>query len=357
MFLSKLEITHFRNLVSVQTELNPRINLLHGDNGSGKSSFLEAIHYLGLARSFRTTVQNRIIHNEKNSFSLFGRLEDQLQVIPIGISKEAQGKTEIRISGKTATSILDIASIMPLQFIDGEAHHLLAGGPKYRREFLDWGVFHVEHNFYPIWQRYQRALKQRNALLRSHFQMEQVSLWDQELASTAYELNKMRESYFQAFKPLFLTFLADFLPDVEISIAFYQGWPAGGNLLELLKKSLAKDVELGYTLYGPQKADVVFRIRKNPVQDALSQGQQKLVVYACRLAQGNLLEQQIQKKCLYLVDDLPSELDLKKRQWVAEKLFSMPTQIFVTGIDKDDLCSLFPKDSYHLFHVEHGKIH
>lgn len=356
MFLSTLEITYFRNIIKAEVEPNAQFNLFYGDNGSGKSSLLEAIHYLSLARSFRTSVQNRIIHHKQQSFSLFGRLEFDNLTIPIGISKDLNGKTEIRISGKDAASVYELASTLPLQFIDGEAHFLIAGGPKHRREFLDWGVFHVEHHFFTVWQRHQRALKQRNALLRTPFSQDQIRLWDQELINSAYELNTMREKYFLAFKQEFERLINFFLPNSEISFTYSQGWPENRHLSEVLKESLGRDIELGYTQYGPQKADLIFRIKKNPVADVLSQGQQKMMVYALRLAQGLLLERQIQKKCIYLLDDLPSELDPEKRRLVAEILVSLGNQIFITGINHTDLTSLFPKTSSKLFHVEHGTI-
>jgi DNA replication and repair protein RecF len=354
MSLTYLEIQNFRNLTA-NVSLGPSFNILYGKNGSGKTSFLEAIHYLGLARSFRTHLNHRVINHNSDNFSLFAKIQQGEIEIPIGISRSRNnGEGEIRINGKSADSALELAKIFPLQFINSEAHLLLSGGPKYRRQFLDWGLFHVEHSFLSYWQRAYRSLKQRNAALRTRASRDQTRLWDAELTAAGYELNRLREKYIKAFETVFLDTLKILLENVGITLSYYQGWPAGRDLGEVLSESFERDLELGRSQFGPHRADLLLRINNIPAQDTLSQGQQKLVVYAMRLAQGIMLSRQTEKDCIYLIDDLPAELDHEKQRQVAEVLRSLETQVFVTGIENERLETLFLKNETKLFHVEHG---
>lgn len=353
MSLIHLEINNFRNFTNVTLKPEAKFNLIYGNNGSGKTSILEAIHYLSLARSFRTHITNRVINHEQESFSLFGLVQQDSTSIPIGIQRERNNEGQIRIQGKNETSIMELAKVLPLQFINSEAHRLLSGGPKFRRQFLDWGLFHVEQNFLPLWQRAYRALKQRNAALRT-LSHEQIRLWNNELANASEELHFLRENYIEKFSAVFLQTLQHLLPNLEVSLSYYRGWSKERALGNILEENISRDIELGYSQFGPQRADLILRSHNIPIQDVLSQGQMKLVVYAMRLAQGMLLKNQSQKNCVYLIDDLPAELDKEKQRLVAYILLNLNTQIFITGIENEDLEVLFPRRESNLFHVEHG---
>ena len=146
---------------------SPRINILHGDNGSGKTSLLEAIHLLGMARSFRSTRLNPVISHEQGSCTVFGQVElGEEQSSALGISRDRSGEIRIRINGQSVRSAAELAETLPLQLINPDSFRLLEGAPKLRRQFLDWGVFHVEPRFLQAWQRLQQALRQRNSWLR-----------------------------------------------------------------------------------------------------------------------------------------------------------------------------------------------
>lgn len=356
MSLSRLEITNLRNLLNVNVQLHAQYNLFFGQNGSGKTSFLEAIHYLGLARSFRTHLHHRLIHHEQESFSIFGLIQQSGNSVPIGIERQRAGENRIRINGNNINAVTELAKTLPIQFINADAHRLLMGGPKFRRQFIDWGVFHVEQTFLPLWQRAYQALRQRNAALRNNLSKEQISLWDKELTEAAQELNRLRMQYIIEFEPLFLKTLNTLLELSDIKLVYYPGWPAHQDLSEALEKSLERDRHLGYTQFGPQRADLSLKINNVPVHDVLSQGQQKLVVYALRLAQGMLMHEQSGKQCVYLIDDLPAELDGERRQRVATVLQNLNTQVFITSIEAESLQVLFPKEKTKLFHVEQGEI-
>ena len=164
MSLSRVSVTAVRNLHPVTISPSPRINILYGANGSGKTSMLEAVHLLGLARSFRSTRLLPVIQHEQAACTVFGVVDEaEGGLRNLGVSRERNGEFTIRIDGQNARSAAQLAEIMPLQLINPDSFRLLEGAPKIRRQFLDWGVFHVEPRFMGTWQRLQKALKQRNS--------------------------------------------------------------------------------------------------------------------------------------------------------------------------------------------------
>jgi DNA replication and repair protein RecF len=354
--LHKLQIQHFRNLG--QTEIYPSggMNLLLGHNGSGKSSVLEAIHYLSLGRSFRTHLTNRVIMQGEKAFTLFAQLELDEQSISIGLQKDRQGDTQLKIGGKSADKLAQLASLLPLQLIHPEGYNLLTGGPQQRRAFIDWGVFHVEQAFFPLWGKVRRLLKQRNALLRQSSHYAPLAYWDQQLAEFSEALSVFRQQYCQALLPLVQQICQELLPEYTFQATFYAGWQQEQGLHLLLQEGFERDRQLGHTAIGPHRADLRLRAEGVPVQDLLSRGQLKLLVCALRLAQGLYLRQNSEKTCLFLIDDFASELDAEKRYVLAKRLQQCESQVFITAIDQQPLQEMMQEFDCRLFHVKQGNI-
>ncbi len=145
MSISQLTIHHFRNLSKVQFEPQPGINFFFGANGSGKTSILEAIYFLGLGRSFRTHLIQRIIHQGSEQFLLLAQINNPDNPFLVGMERSLQGEKKIRVNGESVNSVATIAKQLPLQLLSTESHRFFHDGPKVRRQYLDWGVFHVEH--------------------------------------------------------------------------------------------------------------------------------------------------------------------------------------------------------------------
>jgi len=358
MTLRLVDVQNLRNLTHVKVEPAPKFNLIYGDNGSGKTSFLEAIHYLALGRSFRTRLNSRLTQHENDRFSLFAQIQTENYLLPVGVERYSNGEGQIRINQENAKSILEITKALPIRLLYSESRLLLTGNAKLRRQFIDWGVFHVEHSFLKHWQHAQRALKQRNAALRSRSPRAMVKLWESELAEQAEHLNLLRKAQVEQFKAIFMRLIPALLPDMHISLAYKPGWSEELGLHAVWDQAWSRDLELGYTQHGPHRADLLIRVDKNvPVQDVLSQGQQKLLVYALYLTQGILLKEQTAKRCVYLLDDLPAELDCENRHRVAMVLNDIGAQVFVTGVDREGLSHLQDMAETKMFHVEHGEIH
>ena len=204
---------------------SPRINILSGDNGSGKTSLLEAIHLLGLARSFRSTRLQPVIQFDQLSCTVFGEVVSELSSHALGVSRSRDGQFQIRIDGQSARSAAQLAHLLPLQLINPDSFRLLEGNPRIRRQFLDWGVFHVEPRFLLAWQRLQRALRQRNSWLR-HGTIDPVSeaAWSRELSQASDEIDGYRRAYIQSLKPLFEMTLSKLIDVPDLALSYYRGW-------------------------------------------------------------------------------------------------------------------------------------
>lgn len=366
MSLTLLNIQNLRNLAQVSVCPVAKFNLLYGDNGSGKTSFLEAVHYLALGRSFRTRLNQRLIHHDVDHFLLFSQMQQSgNHLLSVGMERYTNGEGRIRINQENARSLIEITKALPIRLLYSESRLLLTGNAKLRRQFMDWGVFHVEPSFLKLWQHAQSALKQRNAALRSGTSRSMIKLWEAELERAAQNLHLLRKNYIECLKVVFSRIIVELLPELEISITYKPGWNEALGLSAVWEQSWARDLELGYTQQGPHRADLLIRTHKRiaetsdraiPVSEVLSQGQQKLLVYALYLAQGILLKEQTSKQCVYLLDDLPAELDFENRQHVAMALNAMDAQVFVTGVDRAGLSHFQDIGEVRMFHVEHGRI-
>lgn len=356
MSLINLQITNFRNIKSANFDLHQKCNLFYGINGSGKTSILEAIYYLGLGRSFRSHIVKRIINNDAETFSIFAKMQMDDNIVPIGIERSLdKANNQIRIAGENISSAAELAKLLPLQLLNQNNHHFFEHGPKARRQFIDWGVFHVEHTFFALWKRVEQIIAQRNALLKTRSHLNQIKLWDNELATLSLDIHNFRKKYLEQLFLLIGEYFKQFLPNVDIAIEYYPGWNLNQNLVDALATSFSRDMQLGYTTVGPQRADLHFTIDHIPAQDMLSRGQQKMLLYSLKLAQGMLLTKLTGKQCIYLVDDLTSELDQTHRQMLVGFLCNLDSQLFVTGIDNSELQALFSNVDNSMFHVERNQ--
>ncbi len=357
MTIHRLNIEQFRNLHHVRFEPSPHINILHGNNGSGKTSVLEAVFFLTHGRSFKASRTDSIIERGHADTTVFASIGDNR--LPVGIQRDEKGKSEIRISGDPVAALSELAALVPVQFINAEAFQILEGSPRHRRQFMDWGVFHVEQMFLGAWRSSQKALKHRNTLLRSgRIVAEELAVWDKELVHYAEQVDGLRTQYLEAFESDFLALLRTFDDIPEVSLGYQRGWDKTKALSDVLKDGLERDRKRGFTQSGPQRADLRVRTGKEDVADILSRGQQKIVVAALKLAQGRHLHNtKEQKRCIYLLDDLPAELDRNHLQKVCQVLEGLDAQVFITCIDPNVFQGMWrDTENVKMFHVEQGTL-
>lgn len=354
MHLRQIDIHDFRCLAECRIEPGPGVNLIIGENASGKTSLLEAIYFLGRARSFRQTPPNRLIRRDASFFSLYGVVaSEEHRPQKIGIVREP-GRTRIRLDGSDDVPLLDLVNTLPVQVIDPNLHRLLEEGPRYRRRYLDWGVFHVEHEFFPAWRRYRRALRQRNGALRQNRPRPDVIVWDSELVHAAKEVDACRRSYLDSLGRILPDMVGDLLGEGKVVLDYHSGWPQGEDYGAALLHSLESDRRAGFTHHGPHRADLRVRVASVTARDWVSRGQQKVLTAALLLAQAALLDSRRGIRPVLLIDDLAAELGATYRAAMMKTIAKLRGQCFLTFLD----ASLIPDDfgDAAMFHVEHGAV-
>ncbi len=355
MRLTQLQIKNFRNIEDSQLTPVQGVNLIIGDNASGKTSLLEAIYYLSHIRSFRTQHITDLIMRQTPYLQLVANIETSEQnIIPFGI-RRSRNKSEIRVNKQPVKRVSDIAAQFPVLAIHPDSYKLITGSPSERRQYLDWGVFHVEHGFFKAWQRFKKALSQRNASLKSKQKYEVCQIWNNEIHTTAHYIDKLRQQYFDKLRPYFNQLTKQFFADNLVEIEYKRGWSAERDLLELLEENLQKERMRGYTQYGPHRAEIIIKVNGQSAQTCISRGQQKLLVALMRLAQAMQFTEATNKTCVLLYDDLAAELDANHRILILSVLSKMNIQLFLTAIEPQQI-DLSAWQIKKMFHVEHGKL-
>lgn len=375
MALVKLQTQHFRNLAPDAVTFSPSFNLLYGANGSGKTSVLEAIGYLGLGRSFRVTRHQAVVAHGQQKLTVFGALDHGLGndhrspplnsdslAHRLGISRDvALKETLLRVDGEPVRNLSLLARHMPVSVIDPGVFDIVAGGPGKRRQFLDWLVFHVEPSFSSVWQQCQRVTSQRNKMLRNGKLDEALlRVWDAQYVALAEKLSDARAAVFKQFKAAFDLVLEELHADWTdgLKLEFYPGWDRSKSLADVLKAHREQECRMGHTLYGPNRADLRLKLGGRPVAETFSRGQQKTLVILMKIAQGKVLSD-LGKQVTFLLDDINAELDVRHQRMLARKLQALRCQVFITSIEHPEPDVLWAEGEapeYRMFHVEHGKL-
>ena len=353
MSLDSLGVEDFRCVQSAELELHGRCNLISGENASGKTSLLEAIYVLGRGRSFRTASAEALVRTGRPSYQLTAKVRRGGVSAPLGLRYGKDG-FEGRFAGRPVTGLAELATVLPVQAIDPEVHRLIEGGPQERRRFLDWGVFHVEPNFVEHWRRYQRALRQRNAALRSGAAPEVVRAWDPELLDAGECVAGFRARYVESLQPQ-VAAVAERLLGAPLEIALHQGWASDRSLRESVDAAWARDRERGLTHTGPHRADLSVRFCGAAARDRISRGQQKLAASALLLGQLRCDAELGSSVAALLVDDPAAELDAGNLDRLLREVVELPAQLFVTALDPSNP-ALAGLPGGHRFHVEHGAV-
>ena len=356
MPIESISIDRFRNLQPVKLQLSPQLNLFIGDNAAGKTSLLETLYVLARGRSFRARQLDKLVQNNSDGFRLVVQIKDgEGRTIPVGMQRTGR-RLVCRINGQPVKRLSDLAALFPVQWLGGNLHAVIEEGPAYRRQLLDWGLFHVKPFYIDCWKRFQKLLKQRNAAIRQHSGLREIKAWDGELASTGEQLDAFRREYVSALRPA-IEHLGGHFSILEhvVSVDYKKGWPEGVTFAEALSNGLEKDRETGFTHCGPQRAELAFSYHGKPARERLSRGQQKVYVVALQLAQATLLYKETGKTSLFLFDDLGAELDAGNQARVMKLLHAISAQVFVTSINDVELTD-WSVDQVKRFHVKHGNV-
>jgi len=366
MYIQAATIKNLRNLASQELSFSPSFNVMIGHNGAGKTSLLEALYLMGTGRSFRTRQLDQLIqigtHGVSVALQLVKHESNEAAAtspttIPVRIVKQQRQPSQLYMGENPIQSVAEITQLLPLQLITQESYRLLDDGPEMRRKFLDQGLFYSDPEFFPLWKRSMHALKQRNAALKMHQTSMELDVWDMELSHIAAQLSARRQNFLEKFEPVWLSVLQDFLTAQDIQMAFKQGWSTEHELLVGLRQQREQDKLRGFTSLGPHRADLMFLCQGKSAREVLSRGQKKLLIYSLCLAQATLMLQQHQIKFVYLIDELPAELDAVHRKRVIECLIARDAQIFMTGTElSEDMLGVIKSVPTKMFHVEHGVV-
>ncbi len=358
MKLDKVQISHFRNIDDLSLTAHKSLNVFLGENGSGKSSILEALHYLGFARSFRTLKHKNVISHEKPGFTVFcsAVVEDGKQQ-KFGISRQVDDSCVVNINGQKSKRASDLVSYLPIQIFTPQSSDLLLGAPKLRRRYLDWLLFHVEQSFNLDFQVFNRSLKHLNALYRSNQPEQDLDYWKDMLCENGEAISTKRATLLnEHLIPLINANLKDFLPEFCFEISYYRGWEKGYSLADAVEKNRLRDLKNGFVSVGPHKADLRIKTQGVNAHEILSRGQLRMLVAGMQLAQTQYLHAQTAKTSIFLLDDVGAELDEENRKVFISRLNTSDTQLFITAIDIKQLEFLENYNDKKVFHVEHGQV-
>jgi len=351
MALERLEVHDFRCIGEAHLEPDSRATLICGENGSGKTSLLEAIYVLGAGRSFRAPRLDQLVRNGTESFTSVGHVTADLQRFVLGL-KAGKSTHEARLNGSAVRTLSELASAFPVQVIEPGLHKLLEEGPSRRRRLLDWGVFHVEHTFRTAWARYQRALKQRSAALKQGQSESSTRLWDAELCASGEVIAQFREKYVGELGTFFQQ-LSDELLELPAEIQHAKGWRTGLSLEQALDEAWPRDRVLKVTSVGPHRADVAIKLNGVLAKDRVSRGQQKLLAAALILAQQRHRVSMGAAPACLLVDDPAAELDVDNLGKLMGAIAKTSLQLIATGLSDSALGQF---ELGRVFHVKQGVV-
>jgi DNA replication and repair protein RecF len=349
--LKTFKATDFRCLETVSLEFSDGNNLIYGPNASGKTSILEAIAYLGRARSFRSAGISELVRHGQREFILFGKASAGSRLASLGIRNGRDG-LEVHVDGEKSSSAAPLAETLPLQVIDPDVHDLIAGGPENRRRYIDWIAFHVEQPYLDSWRRYRRALKQRNAALKTGDRRADLESWDKELAELGLAVDSARQRMLEITAPTVEELGETFL-DSEVTIEYASGWSEDKELLESLRGGRERDFQLGSTQSGPHRGDLKLRYDERQARKLVSRGQQKLLACAMILAATDVVQTHLEKPLTVLIDDPAAELDSDSLARLMTAVANLGCQVVATTLEPDR--PLFYEEPM-LFHVEQGRV-
>ena len=347
--IRRFKVSNFRCLENADVELDPQFNLLYGANASGKTSFLEALAYLGRGKSFRGAPTSGLVRHGETEFVLFGETSaDGLQQ-KLGVRNSREG-LEVRVDGSAEGGAAALADALPLQVIDPEIHNLVAGGPEQRRRFIDWMAFHVEQDHLATWRRFRRALKQRNAALRTRASPAAIRSWNAEFVELSLMLDASRQRALEVAKDSLLDYGRNLL-GTELGFEYHSGWSQERSLEQALQEGLERDIQQGASQHGPHRADLRIRYDERQARKLVSRGQQKLLASAMVLAATDTAQAALARPLLLLLDDPAAELDAESLAGLLQAVRGLGCQVVATSLKR---ASLDIPPGARVFHVEHG---
>ena len=348
MLIKALTMIDFRKYAQASLDFGPFTNILHGENGAGKTTILEAIHSLGYTRSFKTHLDADLARHGKTGYQLKGLFTDRRGcAYEVRLKVESSRKKLASIDGQNLSSRAQIIGKFPLVSLTPEDGDLTFGSPEIRRLFFNKLICQADPAYLEDLQTHARILKQRNAMLQSYANdghaIDRVLLatLDDQLAKISARIHSARSKHIAVFKELLYAAYAELEENKSLKMAFISNVRATAGELETLYRrayqdTLSEDMRKGSTTRGPQRDIFTFFLDTKDLRKFGSQGEHKLVLVAIKFAEGRFLEQALEEPPIFLLDDLFAELDVKRSMMIVESLKG-GHQIFITATDMADL--------------------
>lgn len=335
MPVTKLTIQNFRNIEHIDWESSPGLNVLEGENAQGKTNFLEAVYFLANGRSFRTSDETHLIQFGKGELGLHGLLQQGDLETPVEVRFSLE-KREVRFQGKTLRGLAKLHEWMRVLVFTPDSCSLFRGTPSGRRRYFDHAASVQCAGYTDLLQRYHRVLRQRNQILEQGGAPPCLKeSFDLQWAELASQVMQVRHTYLEDLLPLWKMrleslFRLAFPLEVRWEGRIGQASPDPQTLLNKLEEVREEERHYRVTLLGPQREDLVARVEGTLLREIASQGQQRMLVIALKLAEADLFQEKFRRAPIFLLDDLGSELDAGHLEKLLQVLGDLHAQTFLT---------------------------
>lgn len=347
MFLKSLTLFNFKNYAEAELTFAEGVNAFTGDNGSGKTNILDAIHYLCLCKSYFNSSDTHAIRHQEAFFSIKGAFDLNGKEEEILVLVKGGQKKSVKRNQKEYPRLGDHIGLLPVVMEAPVDQELIIGGSEERRKLMDSIICQYDHGYLDDLIAYNRILQQRNALLKqtargAYTDPSMWQVWNEQLAMYGHKVYDARKEFVKNFLPFFESSYAYLTQENEHAYIEYISSLENESMEDMLNKSLQKDLALQYTSTGVHKDDLLFTLNKYPVKRIGSQGQQKSVILALKLAQFQIIKSTCGLKPILLLDDIFDKLDIKRITRLME-LVSKETfgQLFITDTQEEHVKSVF----------------
>lgn len=363
MVLKKISIINYRNIREATLTFSPKMNCLIGHNGEGKTNFLDAVYYLSFCRSAFNPIDSQVIMHDQDFFMLEGVYEnDNGDESSVYCGMKRGAKKHFKLDKKEYRRLSQHIGLIPLIFISPSDHSLIDGGSEERRHLLDVVISQYDRTYIDALSRYNKALQQRNALLKMEAEPDPalMEIWEQEMAQQGEMLYQKRDRFVRELVPVFQRIYQAISERKETVSLNYVSHCQRGPLLEVIQRDRMKDRTVGYSLHGVHRDDLGMLLDDYPMKREGSQGQNKTFVLALKLAQFDFLKRTNSSTTpLLLLDDIFDKLDAHRVEQIVHLVAGENFgQIFITDTNREHLDKILQNSDsdYKLFSVEGGRI-
>lgn len=362
MVIDRIELNHYRNYEHLELEPHPGINLFFGQNGSGKTNLLEAIHYCALGKSHRLTQDaHAVMAGEKaGSASISVRGKWTRNQIDIRLQPGEQAMKSVWIDHKKVKKLSEMMGVLRLVIFSPEDLDLIKEGPAVRRRFMDMMISQISRSYFIALQQYRLAMEQRNAILRnSRLQMLPIDPmivdFEAAMAEHAAVIDRERRKYTEMISDNCREIYQEISGHPgELFQTSYHGFmrDAKDDYGKMLAESREEDLRQGLTGIGPHRDDLHLTLNRKSMKLFASQGQMRTAALSLKMSQLRILTRVCGESPVLLLDDVMSELDLNRRMNLLREIGE--AQTFITFSDEGDLDQAQPHRTYRVF-SEDGK--